>query len=184
MASRPENFAAVRDATDRHRAVHKCMAYPFDDGPLLTEFVRTRKPARILEIGAALGYSALSMAAGYEGSAVDTIERDPEHVRLAREWIGRFDMTGRITVIQDDFLSALEGLDGLYDLVFFDGYAPTAELISKLEGALAPSGAMLVTNLLLQAKSDQFLTRLFGSAKWRLNYIDKSRNTACCVRLD
>ncbi len=60
--------------------------------PILTTTVRCwrrwRRAAnarRILELGTALGYTALSFASGAPDATVDTVERDPEHVQLARD---------------------------------------------------------------------------------------------------
>ena len=68
-----------------HRAKHGCGAYPYDNGPLLSTLAAAANARRILELGTALGYTALSFAYGAPDATVDTIERDPEHVQLARE---------------------------------------------------------------------------------------------------
>ena len=76
-------FADVRKATDQHRARHRCHAYPYRHGALLGTLAAAVQARRILELGTALGYTALSFAHGAASSMVDTIERDPEHVELA-----------------------------------------------------------------------------------------------------
>ena len=78
-------FAEVRKATDQHRARHGCHAYPYQHGPLLGVLAAAVQARRILELGTALGYTALSFAHGTANSMVDSIERDPQHVELARE---------------------------------------------------------------------------------------------------
>src|ERR1700728_2966625 len=91
-------FAEVRKATDRHRAQHGCGAHPYDNGPLLSALAAAIQARRIVELGTALGYTALSFAYGAGDSTVDTVERDPEHVRLARENIVAAALDHRITV--------------------------------------------------------------------------------------
>jgi len=50
--------------------------------PILAVLAATIRAERILEVGCGLGYSALCLAHG-SGALVETIDRDPEHVRLA-----------------------------------------------------------------------------------------------------
>ena len=61
-------------------------------------------------------------------STVDTIERDPEHVALARENIAAAALDHRITVHEGEFAKILPTLDPGYDLAFFDGNAPIPAL--------------------------------------------------------
>src|SRR5579885_2943452 len=96
-------FAHIRKATDQHRAQHGCGAYPYDNGPLLSTLAAAASARRILELGTALGYTALSFAHGAPDATVDTIEREPEHVQLARENIAAAAMDHRITVHEGDF---------------------------------------------------------------------------------
>src|SRR5262245_40550796 len=109
-------FAKVRNATNQHRAQHGCNAYPYNHGPLLGVLAATARARRILELGTALGYTALSFAHGAPDSTVDTIDGDEEHVRLARENIAAAALDHRITVHQGDFAKVLSTLDPGYDL--------------------------------------------------------------------
>src|SRR6202790_5715426 len=98
MAGAADPFAKVKAATDVHRARHGCGAYPYDNGPLLAALAAAANARRILELGTALGYTALSFASGAPDSTVDSIERDPEHVRLARDNIAGVALEHRLTV--------------------------------------------------------------------------------------
>jgi predicted O-methyltransferase YrrM len=57
-------FAKVRDATLTHRAKHGCGAWPHSNGALLSALAAAADARRILELGTALGYTALSFAHG------------------------------------------------------------------------------------------------------------------------
>jgi hypothetical protein len=118
-------YAKIRAATNAHRGRHGCSAYPYDNGPLLAALAAAANARRILELGTALGYTALSFASGARDATVDTIERDSEHVRLARENIAGASMDHRITVHEGDFAAILPTLDPGYDVAFFDGQTPS-----------------------------------------------------------
>src|SRR5271170_5949852 len=98
MAGGADAFAKVKAATDTHRARHGCGAYPYDNGPLLAALAAVANARRILELGTALGYTALSFASGAPDATVDTVERDPEHAQMARDNNAAAGMDHRITV--------------------------------------------------------------------------------------
>ena len=52
----------LREATLKHRAVHGCSAYPYDNGALLGALAAAANARRVLELGTALGYTALWFA--------------------------------------------------------------------------------------------------------------------------
>src|ERR1700685_4126824 len=128
MAGAVDPFAKVKAATDAHRARHGCGAYPYDNGPLLAALAAAANARRILELGTALGYTALSFASGAPDSTVDTIERDAEHVQLARDNIAAARLDHRITIHEGDFATVLPTLDSAYDVAFFDGGTPVTAL--------------------------------------------------------
>src|SRR5262245_60362707 len=55
-------FVKVREATLAHRAKHGCGTWPHSNGALLSALAATADAERILELGTALGYTALSFA--------------------------------------------------------------------------------------------------------------------------
>src|SRR3989442_16034782 len=82
--SSTDPFRHVHDATLKHRAKHGCGAWPYDNGPLLGTIAAAAGAKRVLQLGCAPGYPSLSLPHGAPKAKVDTIERDPEHRRLAR----------------------------------------------------------------------------------------------------
>src|SRR5258708_25106708 len=132
MAGAADPFAKVKAATDAHRSRHGCGAYPYDNGPLLSTLAAAANARRILELGTALGYTALSFAHGAPDAVIDTIERDADHVHLARENVAAFDLTGHIVVHDGDFVSVLRRLDPGYDIAFFDGFTPAPPILKQL----------------------------------------------------
>lgn len=176
-------FAKVRAATDAHRAKHRCGAYPYDNGPLLAALAAAANARRILELGTALGYTALSFASGAPDATVDTVERDPQHVALARDTIAAAGLDHRITVHEGDFATVLPTLDPGYDVAFFDGQAPTPALHKTLRGLLRTGGTLVTANLNHGGTADAVRKALFDGKSWRSALIDEDGETAISVKL-
>jgi predicted O-methyltransferase YrrM len=176
-------FVEVRKATDLHREQHGCGAYPYDNGPLLSALAATANARRILELGTALGYTALSFAYGAPDSTVDTIERDPDHVQLARDRIAAVALDHRITVHEGEFAKILPTLDPGYDLAFFDGNAPAPALHIALRNLLRTGGILITANLNHGGTADAVAKALFTGKSWRSALVDDDGETAISVKL-
>jgi predicted O-methyltransferase YrrM len=183
MAGVADPFAKVKAATDAHRARHGCGAYPYDNGPLLAALAAAANARRILELGTALGYTALSFASGAPDSTVDTIERDPEHVQLARDNIAVAALDHRITVHEGDFATMLSTLDPGYDVGFFDGGTPVPGLHAALRKLLRTGGLLITANLNHGGTADAVAKALFDDKSWRSALIDADGETAISVKL-
>jgi predicted O-methyltransferase YrrM len=183
MAGAADPFAKVKAATDAHRARHGCGAYPYDNGPLLAALAAAANARRILELGTALGYTALSFASGAPDATVDTVERDPDHVRLARENIAAAAMDHRITVHEGDFASVLPTLDPGYDVAFFDGNTPSPALHKSLRGLLRTGGTLITANLNHGGSAETVRKALFDGKSWRSALVDAQGETAISVKL-
>jgi predicted O-methyltransferase YrrM len=183
MAAVADPYAKVRAATDTHRAKHGCSAYPYDNGPLLAALAAAANARRILELGTALGYTALSFASGAPDATVDTVERDPEHVQLARDNIAAAAMDHRITVHEGDFAAVLPTLDPGYDVAFFDGQAPSPALHKTLRGLLRTGGTLITANLNHRSTPEAVRKALFDGKSWRSAFIDDDGETAISVKL-
>jgi predicted O-methyltransferase YrrM len=176
-------YAKIRTATNTHRGRHGCSTYPYDNGPLLAALAAAANARRILELGTALGYTALSFASGASDATVDTIERDPEHVRLARENIAGASMDHRITVHEGDFATILPTLDPGYDVAFFDGHTPLPAMHKTLRGLLRTGGTLITANLNHGGTADAVRKALFDGKTWRSALIDEGGETAISVKL-
>ena len=83
--------------------------------------MQTLQPKHILEIGTAIGYSALLMAENSPQSRISTIERNPEMLGLARENFAKFDSRKQISLLEGEAMELLPGLpDDHFDFVFMD----------------------------------------------------------------
>lgn len=143
-------YAVILTQTDQHRASHGCWAYPFRDGPALGVLAAATGAWRILELGTALGYSACWLASSAMGVHVDTIERDPEHSRLAQANFASYGFADRVRLIEGDFHDVLPTLETGYDLAFIDGYAPSIDQLDQVRRLLRHRGVLVTANLDLQ----------------------------------
>lgn len=84
---------------------------------ILTEI----KPNKILEIGTAVGYSAICFSEYLqENGKIDTIERDTERVKEARKNIKKAEVEDKINIHEGDAVEILPTLNDEYDVVFID----------------------------------------------------------------
>lgn len=111
---------------------------------------------RILELGTAIGYSALWLARSLpkDGRLV-TIELDPERADHARDVMGRAELSDRVQVITGDIFQVLPQLNGPFDVIFQDvikhAYFQSSpklavEIFDLCLSLLAPGGLLLGDN--------------------------------------
>lgn len=117
-----------------------------DDGlDLVYELIGKHNVETVLEIGTAIGYSAISMASF--GVSVDTIERADEMIIEAEKHIKTYGFDRRIRLIYADALT-YEGVSGTYDMIFIDAAkAQYRRLFEKYEKHLSPEGIIVCDNL-------------------------------------
>ena len=177
-------FAAVREATLAHRAKHGCGAYPYSNGALLGALAGAANARRILELGTALGYSALWFAHGAPDAVVDSIERDDEHVRLAREHVTAHELDGHIIVHHGDFADILAGLDPGYDVAFFDGFTPSPPVLTELRRLLHSRAVLISANLTHGGKeAEAYRAGLLKTKTWLTAFIGDQGETAISIKL-
>lgn len=82
--------------------------------------METIQPKNILEIGTAIGFSALLMAEHSPKSKITTIDRNPEMIGFAKENFAKFDQRKQITLLEGDAENVLSTLTETYDFVFMD----------------------------------------------------------------
>jgi len=90
------------------------------EGALLSLLVRIAGGKRVLELGAATGYSGIWLLRGTEGGTLTTFELDPERARRARANFSDAGFGERALVIQEDAVTGLEKLEARFDVCFID----------------------------------------------------------------
>ena len=97
-----------------------------------------KRPMRILEVGAAVGFSSILMSEYMpEGGHITTIENYDKRIPIARANFKRAGKEEQIDLIEGDALEVMHGLEGPYDLIFVDAakgqyihYLPDGVLVS------------------------------------------------------
>lgn len=100
--------------------------------------MQTLQPKKILEIGTAIGFSALLMADNAPQAQITTIDRNEEMIGFAKDNFAKYDSRHQITLVEGDAVDMLQTLDETYDFVFMDSakskyivFLP--EILEKLE---------------------------------------------------
>lgn len=106
-------------------------------------FLKIQQPTRILELGTAIGYSAIYFAHLLPDAHITTIERNPQMIGWAKENIAKAGLNERITLLEGDAKEILPTLEQGYDCIFMDAakgqYNAFFELLEPLwlpEGVL------------------------------------------------
>lgn len=135
----------------RNDAIEHKVPIISDEGLVFLLFlIRLHQSKRILEIGTAIGFSAIHMALLDYDMKVETIERDETFVLQARENIKEAGLSDQITVIHQDALECkLKELAGNYDLIFIDAAkAQYQKFFTRFSPLLSNHGIIVTDNLL------------------------------------
>lgn len=112
----------------------------------ILNYIKENKVKKILEIGTAIGYSAINMALIDENIKITTIERNKEMFSLAKKNIKDFNLEKRINIIYADALEA--EIKDKYDLIFIDAAkAQYIKFFEKYKSNLKENGAIITDNL-------------------------------------
>ncbi len=117
---------------------------------LIRFLLAVRKPMSILEVGCAIGFSALLMSEyAPEGCRITTIEKYGKRIPAARENFARAGKEDAISLLEGDAADILKELTGPYDFIFMD--AAKGQYIHFLPDVLrllAPGGLLVSDNVL------------------------------------
>ena len=112
----------------------------------LTSFIFKHNIKSILEIGSAIGYSAIVMASVDPNIHITTIERDQDRYLLALKNIKNFDLEDRITLIFGDALETK--VEGEFDLIFIDAAkAQNMNFFNRFTPNLVEDGYVITDNM-------------------------------------
>ncbi len=117
---------------------------------LLKFLLALAKPRNILEVGTAIGFSALLMSEyGPEDCHITTIEKYEKRIPIAKENFKRGGAENRITLLEGDATDILKELSDTYDLIFMDAAkGQYIHFMPDILRLLAPGGLLVSDNVL------------------------------------
>ncbi len=134
----------IRAADAGHLAVSE------EDGRFLRVLVAATGSRRVLEIGAASGYSAIWLGLGLRdtGGRLVAIEYDAGRAREASANVVKAGLSDVVQVVSGDAFKEIPRLDGQFDLVFLDAWKPDYKKFFDLAfPRVAPGGLFLAHNV-------------------------------------
>lgn len=117
----------------------------------LKVLLQMKRPLKILEVGTAVGFSAILMSEyAPDGAEITTIENYEKRIPIARENFKRAGKEAKITLLEGDAMDILKTLEGPYDFIFMD--AAKGQYIAYLPEVLRilQAGGVLVSDNVLQ----------------------------------
>jgi len=141
----------------------------------LTNYIKENNVKTILEIGSAIGYSAIKMCLVDENIKVTTIERDEVRYLEAIKNIKEFNLEDRINIIHDDAFNV--ELNGKFDLIFIDAAkSQYIKFFEKFKINLNDKGVIISDNLdfhgLVNGDYETYSRNVKGIVRKLKNYIN------------
>ena len=146
----------------------------------LLDYIKKNNIKNILEIGTAIGYSAIRMCLIDQNIKVTTIERDEKRYKEALKNISEFNLTNQINVILDDALNT--NIKEKFDLIFIDAAkSQYINFFEKYKINLNSNGVIVSDNLkfhgLVETPINEIESRnVRGLVRKLNNYIDFLKN--------
>ena len=118
-------------------------------GQLLTTMLQIHQPVRILEVGTAIGYSALRMSFSVPNAEITTLELRDEWADLAEENFKKAGKESSIKVIRGNAVETMKLLDGPFDFIFLDAAkGQYLEFFNESMRLLSEGGLLFSDNVL------------------------------------
>src|SRR5688572_20931449 len=127
------------------------LAVSEEDGRFLRVLIASTGAKKVLEIGAASGYSAIWMGLGLResGGRLVTIEYDPVRAREAADNVRRAGLQDVVQAIAGDAFAEIPKLQGNFDLVFLDAWKPDyRKFFDLVFPRVTPGGVFLAHNVI------------------------------------
>ncbi|WP_280768578.1 O-methyltransferase [Salipaludibacillus daqingensis] len=117
----------------------------------LLQFLRVQQPAKILEIGTAIGYSAIRMLNDLPQTKVISIERDEERAKLALDNVRKASFQSRFHLVEGDALDVSGDVEnkGPFDVLFIDAAKGQYERFFTLYEPMVSVGGLIFSDNVL-----------------------------------
>ena len=147
---------------------------------LLKVLIRMNNPKSVLEVGTAIGYSALVMASCMTEGKILTIERNQDMIDIAKKNIEENGFKDRIMIIEGDAEEEIEKIEGKFDFIFLDASkGHYKDFFSNFIDKLNPGGVVVSDNILYKgmiATDELVMRRKKTIVKRMRDYLDYISN--------
>ncbi len=172
-----DNINDLLAEMEQYAVIHNVPIINREGAQLLQQTTATANPCSILEIGTAIGYSTLLLAANMAGNGkITTIELDEQRLNMAKQFLMRAGILDKIEFIAGNAGEVLSRLHGNFDFVFIDAAkGQYLDYLSKVMDKLSPGAIVIADNVLFRGwvLSSQSAPRRFRTIVKRLNaYLD------------
>ena len=141
----------------------------------LCEFIKLNKVKNILEIGSAIGYSAIKIALSSEDITVTTIEKDKDRYIEAVKNIKKLKLDSRITLIFSDALDF--DIEEDFDLIFIDAAkSQYIKFFNKFSKNLKPKGFIVTDNINFHGLTYSDKTKMSKNLRQLITKLEKYIN--------
>lgn len=166
----------------RNYAIENSVPIIHDEvGQFIKVMLQIKKPIKILELGTAIGYSAILMCKNSpDNSKITTIERDPKMIEIANDNLKKYGFDNRVNIIQGDCLEVLESMNEEFDFIFMDaGKGHYNHFLSHCTRMLKKDGIIVADNVLFRgmvASNDLVKRRKITIVKRMRKFLDLVSN--------
>ena len=148
---------------------------------VVINIIKEKNPQKILEIGTAVGYSAICFILSCdENTKIDTIEKDEDKIRQAHQNILNMKLSDRINILEGDAVEILPKLkDNSYDIIFIDAAKGKYPFFLEQSIRLAKNNCIILADNILYkgyVMSDYNKHKQRTAVNHLREYIAKSQN--------
>jgi len=146
----PEGDALLK-RLEAYAAAHEVPIIGPHGGSFLYTIAKLTKPRHILEVGTAIGYSAIWLGRGTAeySTRITTIEIDPEIAKIARANLKEAGLLERVEILVGDGLETCRRLSGPFDLLFIDAAKEQYRaILDVMLPKLSPGAVIMADNVL------------------------------------
>lgn len=141
MLKQLEDYAVDNNVPIVHKETAKFLEF----------MVNVKKPLKILELGTAIGYSAILMALNSKAN-ITTVDRNESMIEKAAQNIKKFGLDDRIEILNGECVDVLKGLNKEeYDIIFIDaGKGHYGQFFNECIRLLKEDGIIIADNVLFR----------------------------------
>ncbi len=144
----PPNNALLKDMENFAMYHHVPIIQP-EVAKFLEVIIRISKPKNVLEVGAAIGYSAITICNAMQEGNLITIEKRLDMIEQARHYIHAAGLNDRIEILQGNAEEILPTLKKKFDFIFLDAAkGQYMQFFSSSIGLLKKGGILVSDNVL------------------------------------